>query len=55
MENWTWIVGIAVYALIGFVVYWLLGEISGSADMATWKELLWAATWPLIPVYLMVN
>lgn len=53
MDNGWWIVGGIVYALIGLAVYWCLSGITGSADMPAWKEVLWAATWPLLPIYLM--
>lgn len=47
--------GLAVYALIGWGVFELLQQVSGSADMPLWKERLWAATWPLIPLYLLLG
>lgn len=47
--------GVVLYVLVAAVAFWLLGQISGSADMPLWKELLWAATWPLIPIWLLLN
>jgi hypothetical protein len=55
MDNPWLIAGIVVYGLIGAAVYWFLSGITGSAEMATWKAVLWAATWPLIPVWLRMN
>lgn len=54
--NWkVALAGFALYVLIAAGVFWLLGQITGSADMPLWMEVLWASTWPLIPLYLYIG